>query len=236
MTAAARKSINWVALWNQGQLRWRRARRSFDGRVLNERRLLIIAVVAGLWFVVDSLWITPGYKQLAASLARKNQAEQAVLALQERQRQQLQDMARAQAAVKSELQITRERMSRQQEAFEKARQVLVPAREMRALLEGLLGEQKSLRVTSMKTLPREAIQLPHVDGTGQAAVLYRHGLEIRVVGSFHDLLNWLRSVESMPRKVMWDEMSLEADDQAALTLTLKVHTLSNDREPLEMPP
>ena len=55
MTAAARKSINWVALWNQGQLRWRRARRSFDGRVLNERRLLIIAVVAGLWFVVDSL-------------------------------------------------------------------------------------------------------------------------------------------------------------------------------------
>jgi MSHA biogenesis protein MshJ len=230
------KNINWVALWNQGLLRWRRARRSFDARVLNERRLLIIAVVAGVWFVLDNAWVTPGYKQLAASMARKNQAEQAVLALQARQRQQLEDMARAQAAVKSELQLTRERMQRQSEEFEKARQVLVPAREMRALLEGLLGEQKSLRVTSMKTLPREEIQLPHVDGTGQAALLYRHGLEIRVVGSFHDLLNWLRSIESMPRKLMWDEMSLEADDLAALTLTLKVHTLSNDREPLEMAP
>lgn len=236
MSAAAGKNINWVALWNQGLLRWRRARRSFDARALNERRLLIVAVAAGLWFMMDTLWVTPGYKHLAANLARKNQAEQAVMALQDKQRLQLEEMARAQISVKNELQQMRERMRRQTEEFEAARQVLVPAREMRALLEGLLGEQRALRVTSMKTLPREEIQLQHVDGAGQASLLYRHGLEIKIVGSFHDLLNWLRSVEGMPRKVMWDEMSLAADEQAVLTLTLKVHTLSNDKEPLEMAP
>lgn len=234
--SAATSNVNWSALLNQGLLRWRRARRAFDARVLNERRLLIIAVAAGLWFVMDSLWVTPGYKQLAATLARKNQAEQAVLMLQDKQRLQLQEMARAQASVKSELQQARERMRRQAEEFEEARQVLVPAKEMRALLEGLLREQRALKVVSMKTQPREDIRLPHVDGAGHAGLLYRHGLEIRIAGSFHDLLNWLRSVESMPRKLMWDEMLLSADDQAVLTLTLKVHTLSNDREPLEMTP
>ena len=232
----ATKSINWAALWNQGLLRWRRARRTFDARVLNERRLLIVAVAAGLWFVMDTLWITPGYKQLTVTLARKNQAQAAVTALQDKQRQQVQEMARAQASVKDELQQTRERIRQQEEAFEKARQVLVPAREMRALLEGLLAEQRSLRLKSMKTLPREDIQLPHVDGAGDSSLLYRHGLEIQVMGGFHDLLNWLRSVESMPRKVLWDDLTMQADDQAVLSLTLKVHTLSKDREPLEMAP
>jgi MSHA biogenesis protein MshJ len=230
------KSINWAALWNQGLLRWRRARRSFDARVLNERRLLIVAVAAGLWFVMDAVWITPGYKQLSSALARKNQAQGVVDALQDKQRQQVLEMARAQASVKDELQQTRERMRHQEEEFEKARQVLVPAREMRALLEGLLAEQRALRLQSMKTMPREDIQLPHVDGAGDASLLYRHGLEIKVVGGFHDLLNWLRNVESMPRKVLWDDMTMQADDQAVLSLTLKVHTLSRDREPLEMAP
>lgn len=234
--SAATKNVNWSALWNQGQLRWRRARRAFDARVLNERRLIIVAVVAGLWFVIDALWITPGYKQLATTMARKSQAQSAVEALQDKQRQQVVEMASAQASVKDELKQTRERMRRQEEDFEQARQVLVPAREMRALLEGLLAEQRSLRLESMKTLPREDIQLPHVDGAGDASVLYRHGLEIKVVGGFHDLLNWLRSVESLPRKVLWDEMKMQADDQAVLSLTLKVHTLSKDREPLEMAP
>lgn len=234
--SAAVKSINWAALWNQGLLRWRRARRAFDARVLNERRLLIVAVVAGLWFVMDTLWITPGYKQLTLTLARKNQAQAAVEALQDKQRQQVLEMARAQASVKDELQQTRERIRQQEEAFEKARQVLVPAREMRSLLEGLLAEQRSLRLQSIKTLPREEIQLPHVDGAGDASLLYRHGLEINVVGGFHDILNWLRSVESMPRKVLWDDLTMKADDQAVLSLTLRVHTLSKDREPLEMAP
>lgn len=234
--SAGTKSINWAALWNQGLLRWRRARRDFDARVLNERRLLIVAVVAGLWFVMDTVWITPGYKQLSSALALKNQAQAAVDALQDKQRQQVVEIARAQASVKDELKQTRERIRHQEEEFEKARQVLVPAREMRALLEGLLAEQRALRLQSMKTMPREDIQLPHVDGAGDSSLLYRHGLEIKVVGGFHDLLNWLRNVESMPRKVLWDDMTMQADDQAVLSLTLKVHTLSRDREPLEMAP
>ncbi|HIV73429.1 MAG TPA: type 4a pilus biogenesis protein PilO [Candidatus Aquabacterium excrementipullorum] len=234
--SSAADSVNWVALWHKGLLRWRRARRSFDARALNERRLLIIAVVAGLWFMLDSLWITPGYKQLAASLSRKNQAQMAMQALQDKQRLQQEEMARSEIAVRQELQQTTERMRHQEEEFEKARQVLVPAREMRALLEGLLAEQRSLRLMSMKTLPREDIPLPHVDGAGQTSQLFRHGLEIKVVGSFHDILNWLRSLESLPRKVLWDDMKLQADDQAVLMLTLNVHTLSKDREPMEMAP
>ncbi|RRS03083.1 hypothetical protein EIP75_17325 [Aquabacterium soli] len=236
MNTAVQKNANWTAMWHQSLLRWRRARRAFDTRALNERRLVIIAVLAGLWFVMDSVWITSGFKQLSAVIARKNQAQQALQALQDKQRLQLDEMARAQASVASELLQTRERIRLQNADFEKARQVLVPALEMRALLEGLLAEQRSLRLMSMKTLPREEIQLPHVDGAGQSTLLYRHGLEIKIVGSFHELLNWLRSVESLPSKVLWDEMTLQADDQGVLTLSLKVHTLSRDREPLEMAP
>lgn len=234
MSAAA--NINLGALWHKGLVRWRQARRAFDARALAERRLIVIAVVALIWFAMDSLFLTPKFKGFKAASARLGQAETALFALQERDRQRVIDAARLHTAVKADLAATRQLIHREREEFERARQVLVPARDMRALLEGLLAEQKLLRLRSMRTLPREDIHLPAVSGAGAAGLLYKHGLEIKVEGGFHDLLNWMRSVESLPSKLMWDGLKLEADEQSVLTLTVKVHTLSPDPEPLEIAP
>lgn len=221
---------------SQGLLKWRRARRSFDARSLKERRLIIIAVMAVAWLAADTLWITPGYKALSAARKEFAVARGELLALQRQQAVHTAEMLKATATVRTDLAAVRQRLQNNSEAFSQAERVLVPAREMRQLLEGLLAEQQRLRLVSMKTMPRQSVQVPNAAASAPGEQLYRHGLEITVSGGFHDLLNWLLSIEELPRKVLWQTLELRADDQARLFLTVGVQTLSRDTAPLEMSP
>ena len=57
------------------QTRWRQGRRIFDSRLLNERRLIIVAVVALSWFVLDATLVTPSFKQFNVAAARYKAAK-----------------------------------------------------------------------------------------------------------------------------------------------------------------
>ena len=57
------------------QTRWRQGRRMFDSRLLNERRLIIVALVALSWFLFDSTLVTPSFKQFHAAVERNKAAK-----------------------------------------------------------------------------------------------------------------------------------------------------------------
>ncbi|MFM2402831.1 MAG: hypothetical protein RL223_711 [Pseudomonadota bacterium] len=67
-----------------------------------------------------------------------------------------------------------------------------------------------------------------------APALYRHGVELVVEGPFGDLLGWLRALEQMPQRVLWGELSLDASRYPTNVLTLRVYTLSRDRNWMEI--
>jgi MSHA biogenesis protein MshJ len=219
------------------QTRWRQGRRLFDSRQLNERRLIIVAVVALIWFVLDSALITPSFKALRAATARSEVASQAHDAMQEVARRQRADMALKETEAQQEVLHIRERIERSKQALAQQQAMLAPARDMRQLMEGLLAQNGQLRLRAMRTMPPEEVKFTPLPGVSiSQALLYRQSMEVSVEGSFMELLTWLRSVEALPRKLLWDGLSLKSDDKSNLSLTLTVHTYSPDRDALEISP
>jgi len=216
--------------------RWRQARRKFDARLPNERRLLICAAVAFLAFVMDATVLTPSLKQFSAANSRNKTALHARDALQSALQQRQQDMALKEIEAAREIQRIQENIERSKKALAEHQSMLAPAREMRTLMEGLLAQNGKLKLRSMRTMLPEEVKFKAVSGVALSqALLYRQSMEVTVEGSFIEALTWLRSVEAMPRKLLWDSLSMRAKDGSVI-LSLKVHTFSPDREALEIVP
>jgi MSHA biogenesis protein MshJ len=131
---------------------------------------------------------------------------------------------------------------------------MVPPARMQAFLEGLLAKNRAIELLGLKTLPVTQVGAPAVtdkdktavaaagandpgkdkSGQGTAASssgegIYQHGIEIRLAGSYNDLLNYLAELERMPQRVMWNSISLTVEKHPRNILVLRVYTLSLDR-------
>lgn len=219
------------------QTRWRQGRRMFDARLLNERRLIIVAVVALIWFLLDTALVTPAFHQFSEATKRNKTAkiDRDALVLESERRKQ--DMALKEIEAKQEITRIKERIERSKQALAQQQAMLISAREMRGLLEGLLVQNGRLKLETMRTLPPEEVKFAPVPGVALSqSMLYRQGMEVAVSGSFMEVLTWLRSVEALPRKLLWDSLALKTHDSSVVTLTLQVHTFSPDRDALEISP
>ncbi len=219
------------------QTRWRQGRRLFDARLLNERRLIIVAAVALIWFLLDSVLMTPSFNQFSAATKRNKAAnmDRDALVLETQRRKQ--DMALKEVEAKQEIMSIKERIERSKQALAQQQAMLISAREMRSLLEGLLVQNGRLQLVSMRTLPPEDVKFAPVPGVALSqSMLYRQSMEVAVSGSFIEVLTWLRSVEALPRKLLWDSLALKTSEVGVVTLTLQVHTFSPDRDALEISP
>jgi len=134
---------------------------------------------------------------------------------------------------------------------------MVPPARMQAFLQGLLAGNRAIELLGLKTLPvtlvgaQVAMQKNEaaaggaaqstkdpggkdkVDPGGVAPVavdgIYQHGIEIRLAGSYNDLLNYLTELERMPQRVMWNSVSLTVEKYPRNVMVLRVYTLSLDR-------
>ncbi len=60
----------------------------------------------------------------------------------------------------------------------------------------------------------------------QAPLLYRHGVEIELQGSYLDMVNYMEALEAMPTQLFWGKANLNADDYPNARLSLTLYTLS----------
>jgi MSHA biogenesis protein MshJ len=217
---------------------WRQVRRQFDSRQPNERKLLIIAAVSLVWFVGDALLITPAIAQIRAASKREAAATAAKVSMQGELNRKRVELANQMLAAQQEQVSLRERLAQGKEELERQQAMLAPASEMRNLLEGLLAQGGRLRVVGMRTQAPKEVSFPAGTGRdgGTPPMLFKHGLEISLNGQYLELLQWLRGVENLPRRLLCDSLTLTSDEHARLTLTLVVHTFSHDRDALEIAP
>ena len=212
--------------------RGRRACRAFDARLATERRLIVIAVACVTWYALDALWVTPAYQAFQKVWGEQRQAKQERQQLQGQLTQLKSDMATQQRELQAEVDRLKARLAQQDAEVQRTQSQLVPARELREVLETMLARHGQLRLRSMKTVPPTEVRL----GSGSGRPLFKHGLELTVEGGFHDLLGWLQAIEAMPRRLIWNTLKLATDEQGRLSLSLQVYTLSPDRDALEMAP
>ena len=88
---------------------------------------------------------------------------------------------------------------------------------------------------SLKTLaPQSVLPVGEVKAGDAKPVersfdLYRHGVEIRLEGSYGQLQAYLAQLEKLQQKLLWGKLEYRVIDYPKAELTLTVYTLSPDR-------
>ncbi len=108
-----------------------------------------------------------------------------------------------------------------------ARQVVSP-RQVPKLLEDLLARNGRLQLVSLRSLAPVAAGTPSGSGAREQ-LIYKHGVELVVRGSYLDLLGYVSELERLPWRLYWGNAVLNAEGYPVLQLTLTVYTLGSDR-------
>jgi MSHA biogenesis protein MshJ len=61
-------------------------------------------------------------------------------------------------------------------------------------------------------------------------LLYRHGVQIVVEGSYLDMVAYMQALEAMPEQLFWGKATLSAQQYPKATLSLTLYTLSLDQK------
>lgn len=218
---------------------WAKWNQNFAVLSRRERGIIAVAIILGGSFLLFNFAVEPFQRK--AKLAAQTFAQaQTELAQQQAQLLVLKaqnadpDAASRQrlAQVKQQL----EKVGAQLAGFEAG---MVPPAQMRVFLEDLLARNRHVELLSLQTLPAIPVgDLLTVDnppasvaGGKNAAPgegIYRHGVEIRLAGSYNALLDYLADVERMPQRVMWDSVKLTVKKYPRNELVLRIYTLSLD--------
>ncbi len=62
-------------------------------------------------------------------------------------------------------------------------------------------------------------------------IIYKHGVEVNVKGTYPALMSYLKEMQKLPQRVFWSEATLDANNHREATLRLLIHTLSDKSDP-----
>ncbi len=215
--------------------RWKVLNDRYVALSRRERLLLAAALVFGPLFIANTLLIEPlsvRKRSMNSSLAaqRSSQAELQGQVASLQQQAKL-DPDAAKRAEQGRLQAEQGSLDGQIRTFSDS---LVHPSEMNALLEGLLVRQSGLRLLGLKTLAPQSIlpALPAAEpGKAQkkpAFDLYRHGVELRIEGTYGELQTYLSHLEKLPSRLLWGQLDYRVLDYPKAEVRLTVYTLSNE--------
>lgn len=207
----------------------------FDARLPRERALLAAAAIGGIVLLGNALFIDPPVvrsRQLHR-LAGQQMEETRMLAAQAGALK-MQLAADPDAARKAEITQLKTELAGVEADLKALEGNFVAPDQMNGLLEQLLSSHSRLRLLSLKSLP--PINLAEAKKGGDTAMssgnplgLYKHGVEIRLEGSYADLYAWLLQLEGTQRKLLWGDARLTVVEHPRTVLTLTVYTLSTDK-------
>jgi len=106
---------------------------------------------------------------------------------------------------------------------------VVPPKEMAKLIEQMLTRNKNLELVKLEALPAKSLDAdakPGADAPLPGVTVYRHGMRVEFKGRYFDIVNYLKSLEGLPWKVYWGEVSLETDKYPVSKVSLVIYTLS----------
>lgn len=104
---------------------------------------------------------------------------------------------------------------------------LVPARQVNALLQSLLSKD-TVELVGMKNIAPVPILEEEITPQHAGMQLYRHGIELTLRGSYHDLRRYLVTIEGQSWKVLWHGVHLETETDGKSVMRLELQTLSTD--------
>jgi MSHA biogenesis protein MshJ len=126
---------------------------------------------------------------------------------------------------------------------------LVAPEQMAPLLQTILRANGRLQLVALTTLPVTAVGGPPADAAQPAAaapapapapapamagLLYRHGVQVTVQGTYLDMIDYMAALERLPTQLFWGPVQLTVEDYPRAHVTLTLYTLSLDSKWLKL--
>jgi len=198
-----------------------------DDASLRERVLVFLAAVAFLALVANEALFEP--------LEARNRAARGGVQAQEeelaRLRGQLQRAfgeggVQAERTLRARIAGLREEIAALDRRVAEAERAFTAPERMRTVLERLLEPRPQLALVEFRTLP---VELLVEEEKGVRARIYRHGVEFALRGTYADLYGYLAAIETLPTRLYWGRVELQAQDYPRHTLRVRLYTISFDR-------
>lgn len=207
-----------------------------DSRVLRERVLIFLTLLA-LIFLVWNFLVQAKFDRERNTLqieATKIASEQKTL---ETQMSALtMSMASDPAIAKTnEIRTLNTRISEVEARLSGLSQGLISAEQLPKVLEDVLHRTASVKLLQVRTLAATELQLvttpdtknegkPTAGGTG----VYKHGVLIRVVGSYTQLIQLMTEIEALQWKFYWESLDYTVKQYPNAEIDIRVFTLSSE--------
>jgi len=193
---------------------------------LRERWLILLAGAALLLMPAYSLLLEPTWLAYQSQIARSQELATTIAQLQ------LENQSRQQALLLDPNQPVREQQLKlTQQLVELDAQLkdqtldLIPAERMPGLLEQMLASSGRLRLISLTSLPPK----PLLDDPEQN-LLFQHGIQLRLQGSYFDIFQYLRALEGLPEHFYWRRLNYQVEQYPQASIELELYTLSSSKE------
>lgn len=226
---------------------WLKLSTKLDAMTLRERAMVFAAVVAAILFLLYTVSLEPllNKQKLLRGQIKQQQNQVAGIDLE------ISAMAQGfivdpDAATREKLQAVRHEIDTTSAGLMAVQKGLVAPNKIAPLLEQLLRGNGKLKLMSMKTLPvaglNEAVlpaepppaaapaPAPAKAAPKPRELLYRHGVEIVLQGSYLDMISYMEALESLPVQLFWGKARLDAQQYPNSRLTLTLYTLSLDQK------
>ena len=211
---------------------WGKMAGRFDAIKPRERVMVFAAgaaIIAGLGFVLAIDGALAKHKILAAN-AGKHRTELAQLQKQNAELALVltQD---PDAEGRKHVDDLRQQLGGYDTELRGVQQGLVPPNRMVKVLEDMLNRDSHVRLVKLRTLPVAALVEPTDGAAAKSAaasknVVYKHGIELTVEGSYLDLLEYQSRLEQLPWRMFFARTSVNSVDFPKVLMTITLYTLS----------
>ena len=209
---------------------YEQAETKLHGLSFRERIIITGALVVLIVGLFDQLFLSPNLKQRAKLEAEKAQLQTAM-------QQSIDQIDELELAIKNDpnrvldekIKLLQEKHHWLDQQIASITDGMISAETMPYVLGELLSEQTGLKVQSIKSKPAQKLIVAD-EHQENSPTVYRHDIEMRLQGSYGQMLSYLLAIEDLPTKLLWDDLEYRVDQYPKGSLSLRVHTLSTQED------
>lgn len=204
-----------------------------DARIMRERILIFLTVLA----VVFMLWNfaqSPFDKKMQDTRTQLETLATQRAALQTQITNITQGLLNDPNKIKNEqIEQLEEDIRKLENQLQNVSQNLIKAEQLPLALQEVLQKADQLTLLEVNTLPAQELQFVTTDGIAAAdtennAGVYQHIVELRVKGSFAQVVRLLISLEALPWRFYWQNLDYKVEQYPNAEIKLRVYTLSSE--------